>query len=134
MVKKVIRQYSEAFRIQVVREYEAGESIFSLRRKYGIGGKHTVQDWVKKYGTEGLRRGLMVMQTAEERDQVKELQERNRQLEQLVAQLSLDKLMLESTVAAIPNLAVVERSARPVSSCCRVRAMFWSRLSAKNGY
>ena len=101
MVKKVIRQYSEAFRIQVVREYEAGESIFSLRRKYGIGGKHTVQDWVKKYGTEGLRRGLMVMQTAEERDQVKELQERNRQLEQLVAQLSLDKLMLESTVAVI---------------------------------
>ena len=61
----------------------------------------TVQDWVKKYGTEGLRRGLMVMQTAEERDQVKELQERNRQLEQLVAQLSLDKLMLESTVAVI---------------------------------
>ena len=43
----------------------------------------------------------MVIQTPEEQDQMKALQEQNKQLEKLVAQLSLDKLMLESTLEVI---------------------------------
>lgn len=43
----------------------------------------------------------MIIQTPEEQDQMKVLQERNKQLEKLVAQLSLDKLMLESTLEVI---------------------------------
>ena len=101
MAKTTIRRYSEAFRIQIVREYEAGTTIFSLRQKYGIGGKHTIQNWVRKYSREGLRHQLMIIQTPEEQDKVKELKERVRQLEQVVAQLSLDKLMLQSAVTVI---------------------------------
>jgi len=101
MTKQVYKRYSEAFRIQVVREYEAGASFNSLQKKYGIRGKTTISKWVKKYSLQGIRHQLMVIQTPEEQDQMKVLQERNKQLEKLVAQLSLDKLMLESTLAVI---------------------------------
>jgi len=47
MVKAVIKRYSEAFRIQVVREYEVGATIFSSRQTCGIGGKHTIQNRVR---------------------------------------------------------------------------------------
>ena len=58
MAKRVIMRYSEAFRIQAVREYEAGATVYSLRQKYGIGGKqvtaqenmrHTYRDVHRKH-------------------------------------------------------------------------------------
>lgn len=38
MEKEKVKRYSEAFRQQVVKEYEAGESVYKLKKKYGIGG------------------------------------------------------------------------------------------------
>lgn len=101
MTKQVYKRYSEAFRIQVVREYEAGASMSFLQTKYGIRGKTTISKWIKKYSIQGIRHQFMVIQTPEEQDQMKVLQERNKQLEKLVAQLSLDKLMLESTLEVV---------------------------------
>lgn len=44
-------QYSEAFKKQVVREYEQGLSNKNqLQRKYGLGGKSRVLEWCRKYG------------------------------------------------------------------------------------
>ena len=101
MAKQVYKRYSEAFRIQVVREYEAGESISQLQKKYGINGATTIQTWIKKYSTQGLRYELMTIQTPEERNRVKELEAENARLKALVADLSLEKAILESTVAVI---------------------------------
>ena len=101
MVKRVYKRYSEAFRLQVVKEYEEGAGIRQLQKKYGITGTPTIYQWVKKYSKEGLRDQLMVIQKPEEREQIKELEERNRRLEELVTQLSIDKLLLESTLAVI---------------------------------
>jgi transposase-like protein len=43
--------YSEAFKKQVVREYESGRiSKNELQRKYGIGGNASILKWCKKYG------------------------------------------------------------------------------------
>ena len=101
MEKVVIKRYSEAFRIQVVREYEKeGVSLNTLHKRYGV-SQLTLQKWIRKYSLEGIRHQMMVIQTPEEQDQLKVLQEQNRQLEKLVAQLSVDKLMLESTLAVI---------------------------------
>jgi transposase-like protein len=45
------RQYSEAFKRQVVREYEQGLlNKNQLQRKYGLGGKSRVLEWCRKYG------------------------------------------------------------------------------------
>ena len=101
MTKQVYKRYSEAFRIQVVREYEQeGVSLNALQKRYGV-SHPTLQRWIKKYSLQGIRHQIMVIQTPEEQGQMKALQERNKQLEKLVAQLSLDKLMLESTLAVI---------------------------------
>ena len=99
MRKQVIKRYTEAFKQQVVREYEAGTSVHELRQKYGIGGGSTIQKWVEKYARAGVRHKLLVIQSPEEQCQVKELKARNEQLEKVVAQLMLDKLMLETTLS-----------------------------------
>jgi transposase len=44
-------RYSEAFKKQVVREYEAGVlNKDQLQQKYGLGGKSRVLEWCRKYG------------------------------------------------------------------------------------
>jgi len=101
MEKIPLRRYSEAFKKQVVREYEAGAAANNLREKYGIKGRSTISTWLKKYGREGSRYQLMVIQKPEEQEQVKQLKKRVQELEKAVAQLTLDKLMLESLMAVI---------------------------------
>ena len=101
MDKKVYKRYSEAFKREVVREYEAGASATRLREKYGIQGGSTVTQWVRKYGREGSRYELMVIQKPEEQARVKALKQRVAALEKALAQVTLDKLMLESTVEVL---------------------------------
>lgn len=115
MEKIAIRRYSEAFKKQVVREYESGTSSYRLRQKYGISGSNTIITWVRKYGREGSRYELMVIQKPEERDQLKALKERVQELESALAQVMLDKLMLESLVEVIEEeegLAVKKNTGR----------------------
>ena len=97
-------QYSEAFKRQVVQEYEAGQSINQLRRKHGIGGKMTIQKWVRCYS----RRGVGVCPApgvASPEDgaaltgEAERLRERVRLLEKAVADLTVDNLLLQSTLA-----------------------------------
>ena len=43
--------YSEAFKVKVVREYERGNSTKDyLMEKYHIGGHSVVLEWLRKYG------------------------------------------------------------------------------------
>jgi len=96
MVKPIVKRYSLAFKKEIVKEYEAGASIYELQRKYGIGGSETISRWVKKYSREGIKHKLMVIQKPEEQAQVKALKERVAELEKLAAQLALDLHMTES--------------------------------------
>jgi transposase-like protein len=99
MAEKVIKRYSMTFKKQVVQEYEGGTSIARLQRKYGIANGPTIKRWISQYSREGVRHQVMHIQRPEEQEQVKELQQRLAELEKLVAQLSLDKFMLESSLA-----------------------------------
>jgi transposase len=50
--KRSQRDYSLAFKLQVVSEVEKGElSYKQAQRKYGIQGRSTVLVWIRKYGT-----------------------------------------------------------------------------------
>jgi len=101
MEKIPLIRYSEAFKKQVVREYEGGVSASSLKEKYGIKGSNTITTWLKKHGREGSRYQLMVIQKPEEQNRVKQLEKRVQELEKALAQVMLDKLMLESLVEVI---------------------------------
>jgi len=101
MTKTIIKKYSTAFKQQVVNEYEKGSSIRSLNTKYAIGGNNTIKQWIEKYSRQGLRHKLMVIQTPGEQEEVKKLKEKIVQLEKAVAQLTLDKMMLEATLDTV---------------------------------
>ena len=51
-VKRTQRDYSQAFKLQVVYEVESGSiGIKAAQRKYGIQGDATVRPWLRKYGS-----------------------------------------------------------------------------------
>lgn len=130
MGEKVIKRYSMAFKKQVVQEYEQGAEIVALQRKYGISNGPTVTRWIKQYSRAGVRHKLMHIQQPEEQEQLKALQQRIAKLEKLVAQLSLDKFMLESSLAVaeeqlgyeLKKKSVAKSSATPSSGAKRKRS------------
>jgi transposase-like protein len=123
MKKRVTKRYSEAFKRQVVSEYEDGHSIASLRNKYDISGNGTVERWVKKYAHAGLRHELVVIQRGDERERQKVVEARVRELEAAVAQLTLEKIVLETSLVEAEKLLGLEvkkngvpPSSKPASS------------------
>jgi transposase len=99
-----ITRYSESFRRQVVIEYEAGCTISDLQKKYGIMGGSTIQKWVKKYSNEGLRTNLVRIQTAEEANQVTQLNQQIDVLERALVKMTLEKLKYEAIVEELEQL------------------------------
>jgi transposase-like protein len=98
MEKEPIKRYSEAFKHQVVREYETGVSIYHLQQKYGIGSHKTVQRWIKRYGRAGYRAELVVIQTVDDQLEVKAMKQRIVELERALADSVLETQMLRSTL------------------------------------
>ena len=68
-------------------QVEAGRSVEDVARDQGV-SKHTIYAWKSKYG------GMDVSEVQE----VKQLREENGRLKKLVADLSLDKDMLQSVI------------------------------------
>lgn len=73
--------------IGALKQVEAGRAVEDLAREYGV-SKHTIYAWKSKYG------GMEVSEAQE----VKQLREENARLKRLVADLSLDKDMLQSVI------------------------------------
>lgn len=71
----------------ILRQAEEGATVEEVCRKAGI-SQATYYNWRKKYG------GLM----PSEMKRLKQLEEENRNLKQLVADLSLDKAMLQDVL------------------------------------
>ena len=116
MTKKTVKRYSEAFKRQVVSEYEGGASISDLQKKYGITGGVTIPGWIKKYAKGGFRHKLVKIQTAEEADRVRELEEQVQELEQALGKVTLEKLKLESILEELEESYGVEVKKNAVRS------------------
>ena len=80
-------KHSEAQMIGVLKQVEAGRKVEDVAREQGV-SKHTIYAWKSKY------RGMDVSEVQE----VKQLREENGRLKKLVADLSLDKDMLQSVI------------------------------------
>jgi transposase-like protein len=101
---KPIRRYSEAFKREVVAEYEAGANVSSLQKKYGIHGMQTIQAWIKKYGKQGLRTEVVHIQRAEEANRVRELEKQVKELELALGKVVLEKMKLESILEELQEI------------------------------
>ena len=77
-------RYTEEQIIKVLKEQESGVKVSELCRKYGI-SEQTFYRWKKQYA------GLQSDQVRE----LKQLQDENVRLKKLVAELSLDKAILQ---------------------------------------
>jgi transposase len=88
-MKQIIR-YSEAFKMEVVREMETqGLNSNEVRQKYGIRGGGTVEFWARKYGN-GLLGKVIRVETPKDMDEFKKLRERVKRLESLLADTNLE--------------------------------------------
>jgi transposase-like protein len=87
--KPAIR-YSEAFKMQLVRELESQEIGFAqCQRKYGVGGADTLQRWVGKYGNGSIGKVIRV-EKPKEINEKQQLKRRVRALEQALADTNID--------------------------------------------
>lgn len=99
VIKPTIR-YSKAFQIQIVAELEREDlTVAEVRRKYGIRGAGTVEQWIRLYGN-GSRGRMIRVETPEEINQLKQLKERVKRLESLLADANID-LALERAYTQI---------------------------------
>ena len=80
-------QYSVEQIISIVKQHEGGRPARELCRQYGF-SEQTLKRWKQKY------RGLQV----EEAKRLKALEEENRRLKHMIAELSLDKRALEAAL------------------------------------
>lgn len=92
-------RYSDCFKRQVVEEVSRGSSISELRRRYGIKGGSTIQNWIRHYGREELLQEIIYVKMRKESDRIKELESENRRLKLALADSTLAKDALESLVA-----------------------------------
>lgn len=95
--RKVIR-YGISFKHQVVNEFESGRSISELNRRYGIGGAHTIEKWVKKFGKSHLLNKVLRIETMDERDRVKQLEEELKAVKVALADSMLKNKCLEVVI------------------------------------
>jgi putative transposase len=80
--------YSEEQIISILKEAEAGIAITELCRKYGISDA-TYYNWKARYG------GM----TTSEMRRLRQLEDENRRLKQLVADLTLDNQALKAVIS-----------------------------------
>ena len=91
-MKKEFVIYSEALKLQIVEEIAQGKfaTISQAQKAYGIRGKTTVSQWVKKYGREDLLPKRVRVETMNEIDELKEAKKRIRDLEKALADAHMD--------------------------------------------
>ena len=94
-MEKELVKYSEAFKMQIVKELETGKlrSRLEAAKRYGIRGSNTVSKWVSKYGSEQQKQKVVRVETIEERDQMKVLKERIKELERAVVDSRVSEAM-----------------------------------------
>jgi len=87
MQAATVRRYSEAFKIQVVRELASGKlsSVNEAMLRYGITGGSTVMRWVRQYGREDQLPRVIRVEKPDERDQLKKLKQENDRLKRALA-------------------------------------------------
>ena len=85
-------RYSEAFKLQVLRELEEGKfgSGAAAARAYGISGQVMIKYWARKYGKNHLLGKVVRVETPKEVNEAKELRKRVRELEKALADAHLD--------------------------------------------
>jgi transposase-like protein len=92
-------RYSISFQQKVVKEIEQeGLLIEEVKRRYGITGAATVRKWLRKFGKNHLLNKMVRIQTMEEKDRIKQLEQEIKKLKMALADSMLEKRCLEVVI------------------------------------
>ena len=93
---KVIRRYSESFKLKILDELTTGKLNKSqLGKLYGI-NPTTINEWIRKYKRKDLMNTRIKVETKDEITRIKALQKEIKQLKKLLLKKDLDAMVLES--------------------------------------
>ena len=91
-----IKRYSEPFKLKVLSELSDGKyTKCEIVRIYGI-GTGTLFSWIKKYGRFDLYNKQIKIQTMNEKDKIKSLENEIKKLKELLVKKDLDNLINEA--------------------------------------
>ena len=82
------KRFTEEQMIDAIKQVDAGRTAVEVSRELGV-SKHTIYGWKAKYG------GMNV----NEAQRLRQLEDENRRLKKIVADLSLDKEALKSVIS-----------------------------------
>ena len=72
--KRTQKDYSLAFKLQLVEEVEKGESTYKqVQRKYGIQGRSTVLVWLRKHGRLNWQKRNLMKNKVTPAEQIRKL-------------------------------------------------------------
>ena len=93
---KVIRRYSEPFKLKILDELSTGKLNKSqLGKLYGI-NPTTINEWIRKYNRKELMNTRIKVETKDEITRIKALQKEIKQLKKLLLKKDLDAMVLDS--------------------------------------
>lgn len=96
---KTFKRYSISFQQRVVKEIEEDGILISvMQRRYDIRGGETIQRWIRKFGKTHLLNQIIRIETMEEKDRIKQLEEEIKRLKLALADSLLAKDCLEVVI------------------------------------
>jgi transposase len=102
--QKIVIRYSQAFKQKVISEIETGKiTIADAKKIYDITGNGTIEKWIKKFGKNHLLAKVVRVEMKDEQDKIKQLDQRQQQLESALAQAHLKIICLESLLESVED-------------------------------
>lgn len=93
---KVIRRYSESFKLKILDELTTGKlNKNQLGKLYGI-APTTINEWIRKYNRKDLMNTRIKVETKDEITRIKHLQKEIEQLKKLLLKKDMEALVDES--------------------------------------
>ena len=95
--RQIVR-YSISFKQMVIKEVEQGGVVNDIGKKYGIRGSGTISGWIKKFGKYHLLNKIVRIETMNEKDRFKKLEQENTKLKLASADAYMAKDCLEGVI------------------------------------
>lgn len=93
-------RYSNGFKERVVRELEEENlTVSDLKRRYGIKGSVTIQGWIRTFGKHHLQTRIIKIETMDEKDRIKALEQENKALKLKLADSIMEQDILKALIA-----------------------------------
>ena len=93
---KVIRRYSEPFKLKILDELTTGKLNKNQLGKLYCINPTTINEWIRKYNRKDLMNTRIKVETKDEITRIKALQKEIEQLKKLLLKKDLDALVLDS--------------------------------------